>query len=42
MAIYVDDLNLIGMAIVFSHFNSQLKDEFELKDLGNTTFCLGL
>src|ERR1041384_1825491 len=32
--VYVDDLNIIG--------NTQDIDEFEMKDLGKTKFCLGL
>ena len=40
--IYVDDLNLIGMIDVISQIISQLKGEFGMKDLGETTFCLGL
>lgn len=40
VAIYVDDLNLIGMVDAISFF--QLKAEFEMKDLEETTLCLGL
>jgi hypothetical protein len=42
MAIYVDDLNLIGMADVISQIGFQPKGELEMKDLGETIFCLGL
>jgi hypothetical protein len=38
--VYVDDLNIIGMAI--SEIVSRLKGEFEMKDFGKTTFCLSL
>ena len=42
VAIYVDDLNIIGTTNAISEIVSQLKGEFEMKDLGETTFCLGL
>ena len=40
MAVYVDDLNIICTTDAISKIVSQLKYEFELKDLGETTFCL--
>ena len=42
MAVYVDDLNIIGTTDVIFEIIFQLKYEFEMKDLGETTFCLGL
>ena len=42
VAVYVDDLNIIDMIDIISKIVSQLKGEFEMKDLGETTFCLGL
>ena len=40
--VYVDDLNIIGTTNVISEIVFQLKGEFEMKDLSETTFCLGL
>ena len=42
IAVYVDDLNLIGNLEKLIKTASYLKDEFEMKDLGKTKFCLGL
>jgi hypothetical protein len=42
IAVYVDDLNLIGNLEELTKTASYLKDEFEMKDLGKTKFCLGL
>jgi hypothetical protein len=42
VAIYVDDLNLIGTADVISQVGFQPKGELVMKDLGETIFCLGL
>ena len=42
MALYVDDLNITSTIDAFSEIVSQLKGEFEMKDLGKTTFCIGL
>ena len=42
MAVYVDNLNIIGTTNAISKIVSQLKGEFEMKDLGETTSCLGL
>jgi hypothetical protein len=42
IAIYVDDLNLIGTLDTCSRVMSLLTTQFEMKLLGNTTICLGL
>ena len=42
VAVYVDDLNLIGTLEELSKTTFCLKNEFEMKDLGKTKFCLGL
>ena len=42
IAIYVDDLNLIGTPEELTRTENYLKREFEMKDLGKTKFCLGL
>ena len=42
VVVYVDDLNIIGTTNAISEIVSQLKGEFEMKDHGETTFCLGL
>jgi hypothetical protein len=42
IAIYVDDLNLIGTSQGITKAKDCLKKEFEMKDLGKTKFCLGL
>jgi hypothetical protein len=42
IAIYVDDLNLIGTPQGFTEAKDCLKKQFEMKDLGKTKFCLGL
>ena len=39
---YVDDLNLIGTPEELIRTEKYLKQEFEMKDLGKTKFCLGL
>ena len=39
VAVYVDDLN---MTDTIFEIVSQLKGGFEMKDLGETTFCLSL
>jgi hypothetical protein len=39
--VYVDDLNIIGYAEDIEEANAYLKTEFEMKDLGETMFCLG-
>ena len=42
IAVYVDDLNLIGTPQRITKAKDCLKKEFEMKDLGKTKFCLGL
>ena len=42
IAVYVDDLNLIGTPEELIKTANYLKKEFEMKDLGKTRYCLGL
>ena len=42
IAVYVDDLNIIGTSEELQKAANCLKFEFEMKDLGRTRFCLGL
>ncbi|KAL0549821.1 hypothetical protein IC582_014310 [Cucumis melo] len=42
IAVYVDDLNIIGSPEELSKAIEYLKKKFEMKDLGKTKFCLGL
>ncbi|CAA7013547.1 unnamed protein product [Microthlaspi erraticum] len=42
IAVYVDDLNMIGTQKEIDDARTHMKDEFEMKDLGKTKFCLGL
>ena len=42
IAVYVDDLNLIGTPEGLLESANYLKKEFEMKDLGKTRYCLGL
>ena len=42
IAVYVNDLNLVGTPEKLTKTKNYLKKEFELKDLGKTKFCLGL
>lgn len=42
IAVYVDDINIIGTPEEVPKAVNCLKDEFEMKDLGKTKFCLGL
>jgi hypothetical protein len=37
-----DDLNIIGAHGEIEEASSYLKSKFEMKDLGETKFCLGL
>ena len=39
---YVDDLNLVGTFEELTKTTKYLKNEFEMKDLEKTKFCLGL
>ncbi|KAL6532370.1 hypothetical protein OROGR_014340 [Orobanche gracilis] len=41
IAVYVDDLNLTGTPEELNKTAEYLKNEFEMKDLGKTKFCLG-
>ncbi|KAM2855266.1 hypothetical protein FF1_025609 [Malus domestica] len=42
VAVYVDDMNLIGTPVKLEEIAAHLKSEFEMKDLGKTRYCLGL
>ena len=42
IAVYVDDLNIIGTTNELSEAVGNLKKEFEMKNLGKTKLCLGL
>jgi hypothetical protein len=42
VAVYVDDLNLVGTPEELTKTTNYLKNEFEMKDLSKTKFCLGL
>jgi hypothetical protein len=42
IAVYVDDMNIIGTLDEIRDTASYLKSEFEMKDLGKTRFCLGI
>ena len=42
IAVYVDDLNLIGTPKELIKTANYLKKEFEMKDIGKTRYCLGL
>nr|GEW97344.1 putative RNA-directed DNA polymerase [Tanacetum cinerariifolium] len=42
IAVYVDDLNIIGTNKEINKVVIQLKEEFEMKDRGKTKYCLGL
>jgi Reverse transcriptase (RNA-dependent DNA polymerase) len=42
IAVYVDDLNIIGSSEEIEKTAKLLKNEFEMKDLGVTKLCLGL
>ena len=42
ISVYVDDLNIIGTTPDIEEARNHLKTEFEIKDLGQTKFCLGL
>jgi hypothetical protein len=39
--VYVDDLNIIGNTRDIDEARNHLKTKFEMKDLGETKFCLG-
>ena len=42
LAIYVHDINLFGTPEELTKAATYLNDEFEMKDLGITKYCLGL
>ncbi|AAG35096.1 hypothetical protein [Arabidopsis thaliana] len=42
IVVYVDDLNIIGTPKEIDDARTHMKEEFEMKDLGKTKFCLGL
>ncbi|KAM2657312.1 hypothetical protein EV1_012688 [Malus domestica] len=42
VAVYVDDINLIGTPEELARTTAHMKSEFEMKDLGKTRYCLGL
>ena len=42
IAMYVDDLNLVGTPKELTRTTKYLKKEFEMKDLEKTKFCLNL
>ena len=42
VAVYVDNLNIVGTSEKLTKTTNYLKNEFEIKDLGKTKFCLGL
>ena len=42
IAVYVDDLNLIGTLEELIKTTNYLRKEFEMKDHGKTRYCFGL
>ena len=42
VAVYVDDMNIIGTPEELARIAAHLKSKFEMKDLGKTRYCLGL
>jgi len=42
IAVYVDDINIVGTPNEITKTIDCLEKEFEMKDLGRTKFCLGL
>jgi hypothetical protein len=42
VSVYVDDINIIGNEQDINEARHHLKADFEMKDLGQTKFCLGL
>ena len=42
VAVYVDDMNLVGTLEELHKTTEYLKSEFEMEDLGKTKFYLGL
>ena len=42
VAVYVDDLNIVGTPDELEETAKYLMKEFEMKDLGKTKLCIGL
>ena len=42
IAIYVNDLNIIGMQQAIDHAKTMMIREFEMKDLGQVSHCIAL
>lgn len=42
LAVYVDDLKVVGSEALCTRVEKVLAQTFEIKVLGRTTFCLGL
>ena len=42
ITMHVDDLNLVGTPEKLTRTTNYLKNEFEMKNLGKTKFCLNL
>ncbi len=42
IAIYVDDINIIGTQRITEHTIATLKGIFQMKDIGKPTYCLGI
>src|SRR5690606_33550093 len=42
IAVYIDDLNIIGTQNEIQKASDYLKREFQMKDLEQTKYCLGL
>ena len=42
ITVYVDDLSIIGTPEELPKAINYLNEEFEMKDLGRTKFCIGL
>ena len=42
LAVYVDNLNLVGIEALYLHVEKLLTSTFEMKLLGRTSFCIGL
>ncbi|KAM1569796.1 hypothetical protein ACFX10_034874 [Malus domestica] len=42
VALFIDDMNLVGTLEELNKTAEYLKSEFEMKDLGKTKYCLGL
>jgi len=42
IVVYVDNLNIIGTPKEVDDVRTHMKEEFEMKDIGKTKFCLEL